>query len=75
MGHESVKTTERYAHLRTDLFRDADYGAVSVDLSPAKGKVIQLVASRPDSGAVGCGSGAEEIASDTGDAVKTYSHK
>jgi Phage integrase family len=75
MGHESRKTTERYAHLRTDLFRDADCGAVSVDLSPTKGKIIPMVASRPDSGAVGCGAGAEDIASDTGDAVKTYSHK
>ena len=42
MGHSSVVVTERYAHLRTDLFRDADYSVVSVDLSGAPGQPLRL---------------------------------
>lgn len=33
LGHASVTTTERYAHLQPGLFRRADYEAVSVDLN------------------------------------------
>jgi integrase len=41
MGHSSIVVTERYAHLRPDLFRDADYHVLDVDLSARK-KVVQL---------------------------------
>lgn len=42
MGHASVTTTERYAHLRTDLFRESDFDVVAVDLSTPGAKVVQL---------------------------------
>lgn len=42
MGHSSVVVTERYAHLRTDLFRDADYNVVTVDLSGAPGQILPM---------------------------------
>lgn len=49
MGHSSVTTTERYAHLRPDLFAAADHRLIAIDLSPA-GKLVPL---RPEKGAVG----------------------
>jgi len=53
MGHASVTTTERYAHLRTDLFRESDFDLVAVDLSTTtEGNVVQLPAS-PENGTVG----------------------
>jgi hypothetical protein len=33
MGHSSIVVTERYAHLRLDLFPDSDYAQLSVDLN------------------------------------------
>ena len=36
MGHSSTVVTERYAHLRPDLFRDEDYAVFDVDLRPAR---------------------------------------
>lgn len=39
MGHSTIMVTERYAHLRPDLFTEADLGRVSVDLSAAVGEV------------------------------------
>lgn len=42
MGHASVTTTEQYAHLRPDLFRESAYEAVKVDLSPAQGDVVSI---------------------------------
>lgn len=56
LGHASVTTTERYAHLRTDLFRESDLRAVAVDLSRPGGQVLQLRADEPSDR---CGSGAE----------------
>jgi integrase len=35
MGHESIATTERYAHLSPDTFTDADRSRVKVDFTPA----------------------------------------
>jgi integrase len=43
LGHESITTTERYAHLRPDSYSDADLAAVAVDLSSPAGKVFSLV--------------------------------
>lgn len=37
MGHSSVVVTERYAHLRRDLFREEDHQLLDVDLQPAQG--------------------------------------
>jgi hypothetical protein len=42
MGHSSVTTTERYAHLRTDLFRPEDYDRLRVDRSAREAEVIPL---------------------------------
>jgi hypothetical protein len=53
MGHASVVTTERYAHLRTDLFREADYEVVRVDLSPGGAEVVALRPGSAESPAVG----------------------
>ena len=40
LGHASVSTTERYAHLAPDSFGPEDYKAVTVDLT--EGKVLQF---------------------------------
>lgn len=47
MGHSSVVVTERYAHLRPDLFGEGDYSALEVDLM-ARGKVVRLVPEQVD---------------------------
>jgi integrase len=43
MGHSTVLVTERYAHLRGDLFTAADPGRVAVDLTAQTGRVIAMV--------------------------------
>jgi hypothetical protein len=59
LGHSSVVVTERYAHLRTDLFGPSDLSRVAVDLSAATGKILPLpvvvsqAVSEAGSGAVG----------------------
>ena len=40
LGHSSVKVTERYAHLLPDMYCQADYEVIKVDLS--KPKVLLL---------------------------------
>ncbi len=42
LGHYSVVMTERYAHLRPDLFPASDLGTIRVDLSSAGAEVVQL---------------------------------
>ena len=42
MGHSSVVVTERYAHLRPDLFSEKLFDAISVDLSQPRGNVVSL---------------------------------
>jgi len=42
MGHASVTTTERYSHLRPDLFAEASFHAMDVDLSKPAGDVVSL---------------------------------
>ena len=49
MGHSSVLVTERYAHLRPDLFRDEHHSLLTVDLTTPGGDVVCL----PTSGAFG----------------------
>jgi len=34
MGHCSVVMTERYAHLRPDLFTPQDLGTITLDMAP-----------------------------------------
>jgi len=34
LGHSTVQATERYAHLKTDLFSAADLAAMTLDLTP-----------------------------------------
>jgi integrase len=36
LGHSTVQVTERYAHLRVDLFGPADLAAMAVDLTPGE---------------------------------------
>jgi integrase len=38
LGHYSVVMTERYSHLRTDLFTKSDLATIAVDLSPGNPK-------------------------------------
>jgi integrase len=40
MGHASVVTTERYSHLRPDLFREQTFNVVVVDLSQPASDVL-----------------------------------
>jgi integrase len=42
MGHSSVTTTERYSHLRPDLFAESAFHAMDVDLSQPAGDVVSL---------------------------------
>lgn len=51
MGHSSVVVTERYAHLRGDLFTAADLGRMAVDFSSPMGKILPLA--RKELGASG----------------------
>jgi integrase len=48
MGHCSVTVTERYAHLRGDVFTAADLGRVAVDFTERTGKILPM--SRPEKG-------------------------
>lgn len=61
LGHADITTTQRYAHLRTDLFREADLRAVTVDLSRPGGEVVDLAAHRTDPGMIGHGVVMREI--------------
>jgi integrase len=44
MGHASVTTTERYSHLRLDMFAESVFHAMDVDLSKPAGDVVRLSA-------------------------------
>lgn len=50
MGHSSVIVTERYAHLRLDLFREADYRVLDLDLTA--GNVVELPRRDSENGAI-----------------------
>ena len=53
MGHSSVVVTERYAHLKPELFRAADYALLNVDLV-GEGQLVQPPgAGGAENGAVG----------------------
>lgn len=51
MGHYSVVVTERYAHLRPDLFVARDFGTISVDLSQSRAAPVQIGQSLGNGGA------------------------
>ena len=54
MGHSSVVVTERYAHLRPDLFREEDYRVLVVSLvAKPKKQRRAAVRARVDAGAIG----------------------
>ena len=38
LGHSTVQVTERYAHLKVDLFGPADLAAMAIDLTPGEGR-------------------------------------
>jgi len=42
LGHYSVIVTERYAHLRPDLFSERDYQAIALDLTPGEAEPAAL---------------------------------
>jgi hypothetical protein len=42
MGHSSVTTTERYSHLRPDMFAESAFRAMDVDLSQPAGDVVRI---------------------------------
>jgi len=46
LGHSSVTVTERYAHLRSDLFKPEDLLKLSVGMSREGGAVVDLAAAR-----------------------------
>jgi integrase len=49
LGHYSVVVTERYAHLRPDLFAARDFSTISIDLAPAGEGTLQALPG-PDNG-------------------------
>lgn len=51
LGHSSVTVTERYAHLRADLFRPEDLLKLSVGMSREGGAVVDLAAARSEKAA------------------------
>ena len=44
MGHSSVTTTERYAHLKPDLYRETVYATMAIDLSAPAGNLVAIAA-------------------------------
>jgi integrase len=42
MGHSNTIVTDRYAHLRPDLYREEDYRVLAVDLNAGCGKVLAM---------------------------------
>jgi hypothetical protein len=53
LGHASVTTTERYAHLRPEHFKEEDFDAVRVDLSHSGGDVVSICRPGSENGAGG----------------------
>jgi hypothetical protein len=51
LGHSSVTVTERYAHLRPDLFRPEDLLQLSIGLSREGGAVIDMAVARAEKAA------------------------
>ena len=73
LGHSSVAVTERYAHLRSDLFRPEDLLKLSVSMSREGGAVVELAAHRNKPGPRGGIVGAEQVDDSSTDSVSTES--
>jgi hypothetical protein len=71
LGHSSVAVTERYAHLRSDLFRPEDLLKLSVSMSRQGGAVVELAAHRNKSGPGGGMVGAEQVDDSGAEGVST----
>jgi integrase len=54
LGHASVTTTERYAHLSPDHFKEGDFDAVRVDFSQPQAEVVSTCPPTPEGGTLGC---------------------
>jgi integrase len=50
LGHSRTQVTERYAHLRVDLFRDSDYERFAVNLNQATAKVVTFPQQQAENG-------------------------
>jgi hypothetical protein len=62
LGHRSITTTERYAHLDPRLFPTADLQKLDVDMSRPDGDLIDLDAHRKEqTGDVGRNLGATQV--------------
>ncbi|MBN2573552.1 MAG: site-specific integrase [Deltaproteobacteria bacterium] len=48
LGHSSIVTTQRYAHLGRNLFDASELNAMAVDLSRPAGTVLPIAESRPN---------------------------
>lgn len=53
LGHSSTQVTERYAHLRTDLFGPAERERLSISLMPDEATVSETSPSTPEPAACG----------------------
>ncbi len=42
LGHYSVVMTERYAHLKPELFTPKDLGTISIDLAPGSASAVEI---------------------------------
>lgn len=67
LGHSTVLVTERYAHLRADLFSREDLARVRVDLSSPAGKVLPMARSEK----IGSNLAAEDDDNERGEAVSS----
>jgi len=53
MGHSSITTTQRYSHLKPDLFRNEDYQLLDVDLLRPSAEVVAIGQKEAENGTVG----------------------
>jgi hypothetical protein len=72
LGHASITTTERYAHLASEHLRPADVPALDLELSRAGGAVVDLGAHRE--GARRHGVDIQDVDDRAADSVSTDAH-
>jgi integrase len=70
MGHSSIVVTERYAHLKPDLFREEDYGLLNIDLMKPPADVVPMGQPKTETGAVGYAVVTQAASGAADDAVK-----
>jgi len=71
LGHSSVSVTERYAHLRADLFKAEDLLKLSVSLSREGAEVIDMADHRVKDGAAGHVLGTADVDEGAAEGVST----